>query len=323
MDSSYRSVVTRLIIALSLAGGLMALSGCGYFGQQAEMPVESMKEPGYDAAPPPSEPSLEGRSAEMADESEAAPAGDAGGVATAEAAPADRKVIKTAQVDLEVREIEAAQKQILDLVDRRNGFVSSMNVNNYDTGRQANIVARVPSDYFGEIYEAVKALGKVTRDQLGGQDVTEEYMDLERRIVNLQAQEARVREMFEDARTIEDLLQIEQRLTEVRTQIEQHQGRLRYLKDQVGFSTLTISLYEPGQAPIEAPDGWELGYHLRGAWLALVRAFRGVVYAIIWIVVTGSVIWVPLLIVILLLRRWAIRRRAERARAQEPPADQS
>ncbi|HCA47893.1 MAG TPA: hypothetical protein DEP45_11245, partial [Armatimonadetes bacterium] len=182
---------------------------------------------------------------------------------------------------------------------------------------------RVPSDYFGEIYEAVKALGKVTRDQLGGQDVTEEYMDLERRIVNLQAQEARVREMFEEARTIADLLQIEQRLTEVRTQIEQYQGRLRYLKDQVGFSTLTISLYEPGQAPIEAPDGWELGYHLRGAWLALVRAFRGVVYAIIWIVVTGSVIWVPLLIVITLLRRWAARRRAERARAQEPPADRS
>ena len=323
MDSSYRSVVVRLMIALSLAGGVLALGGCGLVGQRAEMPVESMKEPMYDAAPAPSPPMAEGRSAEMADESEAAPAAGANGMATAEAAPADRKVIKTAQVDLEVREIEAAQKQILDLVDRRNGFVSSMNVNNYDTGRQASIVARVPSDYFGEIYEAVKALGKVTRDQLGGQDVTEEYMDLERRIVNLQAQEARVREMFEDARTIEDLLQIEQRLTEVRTQIEQHQGRLRYLKDQVGFSTLTISLYEPGQAPIEAPDGWELGYHLRGAWLALVRAFRGVVYAIIWIVVTGSVIWVPLLIVILLLRRWAIRRRAERARAQEPPADQS
>jgi hypothetical protein len=47
-----------------------------------------------------------------------------------------------------------------------------------------------------------------------------------------------------------------------------------------------------------------------------------VVYAIIWIVVTGSVIWVPLLIVIVLLRRWAIRRRAERARTEEPPADQ-
>ena len=94
---------------------------------------------------------------------------------------------------------------------------------------------------------------------------------------------------------------------------------MRFIKDQVGFSTITVSLYEPGNAPVEQPEGWKIGYQLRGAWNALVNGFRWLIYAIIWIVVAGAVVWVPLLIIILLIRRWAIRRRARRAAGDLPP----
>ncbi len=316
-------MANRGAVALVIVAFLAGISGCAYehARETAEMAADKTQ---YDAAPAPeSAPMSEARSmdAEAAVDEAMAPSAPVG-MSAAEAATVERKVIKTAEVDVELDDIESAQRRIIELVDQRDGFIESMTVNDYDTSRNAQIVARVPSDHFREVYEGVRELGKVTRDHIGGQDVTQEYMDLERRIANLQAQEVRVREMFEDADTVEDLLKVEQRLTEVRGQIEQLQGRLRYLKDQVGFSTLTISLYEPGDAPIEEPEGWKLSYHLRGAWMALVGAFRSLVYGVIWIVIAGAVVWVPLLIVILLIRRWALRRQA-RSASEKQPSDES
>ncbi|MGI5819326.1 MAG: DUF4349 domain-containing protein [Armatimonadota bacterium] len=295
---------------------LATISGCGLMADRGvEAPADYYAGDAVPMEEPP--PQMEQRSMDLGAAMDEAMSPTAPvGMTAAEAAPVDRKVIKSGEVSVEITDIEAAQKQIIEMVDRSGGFVQSMTVSDYDTSRQAEIIARIPSDHFSEIYDGVRGLGKVTRDHIGGQDVTQEYMDLERRIANLQAQEERVREMFEDAESVEDLLKIEQRLTEVRGQIEQYQGRLRFLKDQVGYSTLTISLYEPGMAPIEQPDGWRIGYHLRGAWLALVGAFRSLVYGVIWIVIAGSVVWVPLAVVILLIRRWALRRRAEREREQ-------
>lgn len=291
------------------------VGGCGLQQSEKAIPPEIAEE----AAPPPSAP-MERMDAAATEGADIAATGDTESamamIAAAEAA-GDRKVIKTAEVDLEVENLDEAQKSVLDSVDRAGGFISSLTVNDYDTSRQAQIVARVPSAQFRVVYDAVKALGKVERDHLGGQDVTEEYMDLERRIANLQAQEQRVREMFNEADTVEELLQVEQRLTEVRGQIEGHQGRLRYLKDQVGYSTLTLSLHEYGEAPVQETAGWRILYHLRGAWRGLVGAVQWIVTALIYIVITGAVVWVPLLIVIALIRRWVGRRRA--ARQPAPP----
>jgi hypothetical protein len=311
-------------MALAALAMLIALSGCAYETAREDAGMSADKAPMTEgmAAPPPSDAMPEQRSAGVAMDQAMAPSAPVG-MTAAQAASVERKVIKTGEVDLEVETIDAAQQRIIEMVDRANGFIQSMTVNDYETSRHAEIVARVPSDHFREIYEGVKELGDVTRDHIGGQDVTQEYMDLERRIANLQAQEERVRAMFEEADSVEALLKVEQRLTEVRGQIEQLQGRLRYLKDQVGYSTLTITLYEPGEAPIEKPEGWKIGYHLRGAVSALISAVRSVVYGVIWVVIAGSVVWIPLLIVIWAIRRWAINRRKHaEAEDQSPGEDQ-
>ena len=320
LSTLQRTLTFPTAIALML---LMLLSGCGLRGAEEVQSMSMDKQVEYEAAEAP--PMEAGRAADMSagvamDEamSSSAPVG----MSAAAAATVERKVIKTADVDLEVDRMDTAQKSIIDMVDRANGFIGSMTVTDYDTSREAEIVARVPSDSFRTVYEGVKELGEVTRDHIGGQDVTQEYMDLERRIANLQAQEERVRQMFEEADSVEALLKVEQRLTEVRGQIEQLQGRLRYLKDQVGYSTLTITLYEPGEAPIEKPEGWKVGYHIRGAWSALVSAFRSLVYGVIWVVIAGSVVWIPLLIVIWLIRRWALSRREKREVENEPQSDE-
>ncbi len=218
-------------------------------------------------------------------------------MATAQAAE-NRKVIKTADLNVEVENITSAQKQVQDLVEAAGGFIADLEVQVYsETRTDATIVARVPSAKFREAYDAIKQLGDVKRDHVGGQDVTEEYMDLEGRIANKQVEEQRLRELFQRTAKVSDLLEVERELSRVRGEIESLQGRLRYLKDRVGFSTITITLYQLGEAPVEEPEGWKIGYHLRGA---------------IYILISGAVVWIPLLLIILWIRRVVRRRREQR-----------
>lgn len=243
-------------------------------------------------------------------------------LAAAEAAT-DRKVIKTGEVDVEVESLDEAQKTVVSIVEARGGFISSLTVSDYDTYRQSEIIARVPSEHFREVYETVKGLGKVTRDHIGGQDVTEQWADLERRIANQQLLEERLRELAQKTGNVSDLLEVERELARVRGEIERYQGQLRLLKDRVKYSTLTITLTEYGPAPVEEASGWRIAYHIKGAVRALGRALRALVVALIYIVIAGAVVWIPLLVIIALIRGWIRRRRAARAHQPPPPPAQA
>lgn len=313
--------VVTLLMLLTMAA---MLAGCGLLGDRMKASEEGMVQ----ALPPPSmeAPAPEAMDA-SGDERMAAPAGgsvSATGdtsaaldiMATAEAA-LDRKVIKTADLNLEVKDIAEAQKQVQNLTEAAGGFIADLNVQNYETRTDATIVARVPSAKFREVYDKVKELGEVKRDHVGGQDVTEEYMDLETRIANKQVEEQRLRELFAKAGKISDLLEVERELSRVRGEIESLQGRLRYLKDQVGFSTITIELYMLGEAPVDQPTGWRLGYHILGAFRGLLAAIQWLVTALIYLLIAGAVVWVPILLIVLWIRA-NLRRRHARRTAQTP-----
>ncbi len=321
--------LARAAVALAaLVAVATMFAGCGLLAERARHSNDSGGTIGvlsnggdYDMAEAPRMEMAEGSYGREADKDAAlatgvSASGDTSGaldiMASAQAAE-NRKVIKTADLNVEVENITSAQKQVQDLVEAAGGFIADLEVQVYsETRTDATIVARVPSAKFRKAYDAIKQLGDVKRDHVGGQDVTEEYMDLESRIANKLVQEKRLREMFAQAKTIEDLLAVERRLTEVRGEIESLQGRLHYLKDRVGFSTITITLYQLGEAPVEEPEGWKIGYHLKGAFNGLVGAIRGLVIALIYILISGAVVWIPLLLIVLWIRRVVRRRREQR-----------
>jgi len=111
-----------------------------------------------------------------------------------------------------------------------------------------------------------------------------------------------------------DLLEIEKRLWEVREQIEQAQGELRVLRDQVTLATLTVSLNEELPAGVGKIGPWNLGYHIVNAVRTLVRAVKAILIAVIYTVVVGAVAWVPVLLIV-----WRRRRRAQARRMPPPP----
>ena len=215
-------------------------------------------------------------------------------------APRDRMVIKTADLAVVVEDPRAAQEQVIAWVEAHGGYVvsSSFSERVLPSGKRVlygELQFRIPADRFLEAVETVKSLAvRVDREDIAGQDVTDEYVDLEARLRNLQAAEEELRRLLDEAANTNEVLNIYRELTRVREQIEVLQGRLRYLKESVAYSSVRVEFI-----PVEADEpvsigGWEPQGVVRDAIRALLRAGQVLVTGLIWIVV----FWLPVLLVL-------------------------
>lgn len=156
----------------------------------------------------------------------------------------DKKVVRNGSLSLVVNKIEKAIEQIKGIVEGSGGFVQNSSV--YDTGNNkkgGNITVRVPEKSFDESVATIKTFAiKVSREDVNTRDVTEQFVDMEVRIKNMKAEEAQYVSIMKRAVKIEDVLNVSQRLANVRTRIEQTEGQLNYLSRQVDMSTISISL---------------------------------------------------------------------------------
>jgi hypothetical protein len=191
--------------------------------------------------------------------------------------PADveRKVIKTAILRVEVKDLEGTQKKVMELAKGVKGYVASSN--NWVAGNDqkfSSFQLRIPSDQFYAALEKFEGLGEVKQRSLGGQDVTEEYIDIQSRLKNLQLQEERYRDLLQRAGRVEDILSIERELERVRSSIESMQGRINFYNNQTSMSTIDLELAEP--EPIASAD-WGIMNALRQALRAMVNTFFAIV----------------------------------------------
>jgi hypothetical protein len=172
-----------------------------------------------------------------------------------------RRVIRTAELSLDAVEPIAAQGTITELAERRGGFVLSADTSRIraeDGAEQTvvTIVFRVPAADFDATLQTLRGLGRVSTEKVTGQDVTEEYVDLEARLKAQRAVEAQYLAILKDAKTIPDILAVQQKLGEARTDIERAEGRRRFLDSQTSLSTLTVHLAKH----IEAVDASGPGF---------------------------------------------------------------
>jgi len=108
------------------------------------------------------------------------------------------------------------------------------------------------SDNFTRAQAEVDGLGNVTSKQISGRDVTEEYVDLQSRLRNAEAQEAQFLALMQRAQTIDEILMVQSRLAEVQSEIEQIKGRMNYMEGRTDFATISIAMRESGGD--EEPD---------------------------------------------------------------------
>lgn len=182
------------------------------------------------------------------------------------------------------------------------------------TPATAAITLRVPAEKLGDVERQVAKIGTVVSLTSSQSDVTQQHIDLAARLKNLKAEEAQLRSFYRKAKSVDDLLSVQQELSDVQGQIESMQAQVDYLERQAALATLTIALTEPG--PVVRPAGTSWGFSaavtrgIQGA-AALVRAF-----------VTVAIALSPLALLALLL--WAVftlvRRRHRPAAAAAPTA---
>ncbi|CAH0999655.1 hypothetical protein LEM8419_00955 [Neolewinella maritima] len=158
----------------------------------------------------------------------------------------DQQIIYTASARAEVADLDSALAQLNALLTQRGGFVASQHRSNSPYELQVELVLRLPADRLQPVLDALPRLTEhIDYQNLDSRNVTEEWLDLESRLETKREVRDRYIEILRQrAEKVEDILNAEEKIRRVTEEIEAQEGRLRYLRDRVSYSTLTLVLYQ-------------------------------------------------------------------------------
>ena len=215
---------------------------------------------------------------------------------------AERKIVRTGEVTLEVPTVGTAVGQLRALALSLDGYVSdSRTGTDHDA---ATVTLRIPAERFDEALQRLHAMdGEVKAEATRDEDVTSSIVDLEARIRNLQASEEQYRVLLGRAGQIKDILAVQTRLDDVRGQIEQLGAQLKQLNSLATLSTLTVTLVPPSTPVQDATDAWDPGATFGNAVAALVSAGQSLADFGIWLLIVGLPILVAVGIIVWLAHR--------------------
>jgi hypothetical protein len=271
------------------------------------------------AAPAPEEMAYETVVVERAVEVEAEEAAPAEpGFRAADYAAIERLIIRDASLSVVVPDTEAALEEINDLVDELGGYVVESNVYQYQEGLQASVRLRIPAESLDVALARIRDLAtEVRRENISGQDVTDEYVDNKSSLRHLEATEERLLEFLEEAEDTEAALAVYEQLREVQAQIEHFKGRIQYLEESAAMATVSLEITPDELAQPIQVGGWRPQGTLRNAFQSLIRVLQFLVEALIVIVVLVIPVLVaialPVVGLFLLVRAIVRRRRARKA----------
>lgn len=217
----------------------------------------------------------------------------------------NRLIIKTGSFSLVAHDVSEAATQITRFVEEKKGIIVSNQVYDVDTRPSATVVVRVPVQSFNEVISHIKGVGEVQSESVNGQDVTEEFVDLEAQLKNFRATETQFLEIMKRATQIQDVLAVQRELMNVRSSIESIEGRMKYLTESADYSTITVYLSSDSSSlPIlDDSDEWKLVGEAKEALRSLVEFGKEFISIVIRIVVFAPVWGVVALVMWLIVRK--------------------
>jgi Domain of unknown function (DUF4349) len=199
----------------------------------------------------------------------------------------DRKIVKTAELGIRAEKVRDSAAQAQQIAAQFGGSVLSSQIVRGDRSVSADLVLVVPSPEFEKALDELRGLGKeVTADTVRGEDVTEEFVDLESRERNLLAAEQSLLELYNRAQSVNDALSIERELANIRGQIEQVQGRIQYLEERTATSQITLSI-QPVARPAPPPPAWNPARVVEQAWNASLGVLQALATVVLSAIVFG------------------------------------
>ncbi len=159
----------------------------------------------------------------------------------------ERKLIKNAELNIETKQYDDFIKFLNESISEAGGYIESSSMSDRTDSlyeRSATIVARIPADKLDEFIDSVGDVATIVYNRTGIEDITAEYIDVESRISALEAEQASLKEMMKSAANVSELLEIQQRLSQVNGDLESYKSQLKVFSEQVALSTVTMYIDE-------------------------------------------------------------------------------
>lgn len=179
------------------------------------------------------------------------------------ALPEGRKWIITIDMNVETDDLDLLMTNLDQKIDALGGYVEDQNIHNGSNYasrryRNANLTIRIPDENVDQFTTDLSGLANVVSQNLRREDITLKYVATSSRVTALETEEARLLELLSKAETMEDLLEIEARLTDVRYELENHASQLRLYDNQVDYATIYLNIDEVQEyTPVEEPTFFE------------------------------------------------------------------
>ncbi|MDD1693771.1 MAG: DUF4349 domain-containing protein [Methanoregula sp.] len=188
----------------------------------------------------------------------------------------ETKIIRTADMTLEVKDVTGTVESLKALATAQGGYLSSTNVQkNYNNQLTGTVVIRVPQASFDNAISGTKALGTVKSISTSGEDVTEQYVDLQAQKTSYTNQLAQYNAIMKQSTKVEDIIKVQEQIDRVQTELDRLNGRLKYLDSRIDISTITVYLQEP------EPVGGQTGHDFVSTINEGIAGFLGMIDALI------------------------------------------
>lgn len=216
----------------------------------------------------------------------------------------NRLVIKNSYLSLLVDNVTNIQKQIINKAQELGGYMVNSNLSNPQDAPTATLTLRIPSDKLTTALDYLRSLAvKVISENLEGEDVTDEYVDIGARMTTYLKTKVKFEEIMDKAVQVQDILTVQRELINLQAQIDSLKGQQDYLQKNAQMAKITIYLSTDELAlPYSPSETWRPKVIFKQAARSLISTLRKIGSLLIWLFVY-SIIWLPIILIIFFLRR--------------------
>lgn len=220
----------------------------------------------------------------------------------------NRKVIYKANLTMEVKDYTEVQSKVRNAVIMANGYILQFTDSNTSSEVGGTYTIKVPSNGFMSFIQTLEQWNPISMERsINGQDVTDQFVDLQSRLDAKETEDARLKEFMQNATNANDLISYSNKLSEVETQIDQLKGQIRYLQNNVTYSTIQLRVYQkwapllkegglnPGQPlMLKAGESMKLGFQRLGRFFSgLIVFLAGALPVFFVLVLLGAALFIP------------------------------
>ena len=234
----------------------------------------------------------------------------------------NRKIIEKIYLNAQTKEFDALMEKLNDEIQKVGGYIEASSVSGdnfeYDDERYAELTVRVPAKQSDKFTEFVSKNSTITNKEISTEDVTLTYVDIESRISALETEKNTLERLMAKAASMQDVIAIQERLTEVIYEIESYQSQLRTYDNLIDYTTITIRIREVERVEIVGEQSiWqEIGTNLKegfeNVWEFLVRLFVFTISSIPYVLVVAVYVAIVVAIVAICIKRSKKKRKSKK-----------